>query len=149
MKLVLSADVEGLGRKGDIVEVASGYARNFLLPKKLGLQATQGTIKQAETMRRAREEGENRDRRSAEDLAGRIARAKLVIAARAGEEGHLFGSVTTSDIADRLEESLGEEVDRRKIHVGEPVRSLGVHEFSVHLRPDVTALGSVEVVPID
>lgn len=146
MRIVLRADVDGLGRKGDIVDVAPGYARNYLLPQKLALNATQGVIRQAESMRRARKEREDRERKSAEDLAGRIATARLVIGARAGDEGQLFGSVTTSDIAERLQEALGQEIDRRKIHLHEPVRSLGVHGFTVHLHADVTAVGSIEVV---
>lgn len=146
MKVILNADVDSLGHKGDVVEVAPGYARNYLLPKKLALVATKGATRQAEGMRRARQERENRERATAQALAGRIAQAALRISARAGEDGQLFGSVTTADIAEQLEAVLGEHVDRRKIQVREPVRSLGVHEFSVHLRPDVTALGSIEVV---
>jgi large subunit ribosomal protein L9 len=147
MRVILNADIDKLGRKGDLVEVAPGYARNYLLPKKLALTASKGAIRQAETMRRARQERENRERGAAEALAARIGALKLEISARAGEEGHLFGSVTTSHIAEELQRALGEEVDRRKIHLPEPVRSLGVHEFTVQIRADVAARGSIEVIP--
>lgn len=146
MKVVLNADVDKLGRKGDIVEVAPGYARNFLLPRKLALAASKGVLRQAEQMRRAREERDRRDRAAAEEVASKIATRPLRITARAGEEGQLFGSITTSDIADRLSEVLGQEVDRRKIHLEDAIRSIGVHEFSIHLHPDVDTRGSVEVV---
>lgn len=146
MKVILNADVGALGNRGDVVEVAPGYARNYLLPKGLALVATKGALGQAEAMRRSRRERENRERMAAGAMATRIGALRLKIAVRAGEEGHLFGSVTTSDIADRLSRALGEEVDRRKVHLEEAVRSLGIHEFSVHLQADVAAKGSIEVV---
>jgi large subunit ribosomal protein L9 len=148
MKVVLNADIGTLGQKGDIVEVAPGYARNYLLPKKLALLASKGAVHQAEDMRRSRTERERRERAGAEALAGRIVGQPLQIPARAGEDGQLFGSVTTSDIAEALTRALGEDVDRRKITLVAPIRSLGTHEYSVHLRPDVTAAGTVEVVSL-
>ncbi|MGH2768087.1 MAG: 50S ribosomal protein L9 [Actinomycetota bacterium] len=147
MKVVLGADLEGLGRKGDVVEVTAGYARNYLLPKRLALPASKGTLREAEWMRRSRELKESREHAAAEDLASRIGNARLVIAARAGEDGQLFGSITTSDVAEQLRRVLGEDIDRRRIHLPDPVRSLGVHEFSVPLQPDVVARGTIEVIP--
>jgi large subunit ribosomal protein L9 len=146
MKVILNADVEDVGRKGDVVEVAAGYARNFLLPRKLALNATKGALLQAEQMQRARKEREERERTAAEQLAEKIKSASLRIEARAGEEGQLFGSITTSDIAEALSRQIGEEIDRRKIRIGEPVRSIGIHEFSVELHSDVEVSGLVEVV---
>lgn len=146
MKVVLNADLGRLGRKGDVVEVAGGYARNYLLPRNLVLMASRGTLKQAETMQRSRVSQDRRDREAFEALAQRIASSPLKIVARAGAEGQLFGSVTTSDIAAELAGALGEEVDRRKITVPDAIKSLGSHDFSVHLHPQVTAAGTVEVV---
>lgn len=146
MRVVLNADVGRLGRKGDVVEVAGGYARNYLLPRKLALVVSKGTLKQAETMQRSRVGQDRRARESFEALAQSIASAQLKIAARAGAEGHLFGSVTTSDIAGLLGKVIGEEIDRRKVSVPEPIKTLGTHDFSVHLHPEVTAVGTVEVV---
>lgn len=146
MKVVLNADVRTLGRKGDVVEVAGGYARNFLLPRKLALVESKGTLKQAEHMQRSRVGQDRRERASFEALAQRIASSPVQIKARAGAEGQLFGSVTTSDIAAELAKVLGEEVDRRKITVSQPIKTLGTHDFSVHLHPEVTAAGNVDVV---
>jgi large subunit ribosomal protein L9 len=147
MKVVLNADISTLGHKGDIVEVAPGYARNYLLPRNLALSASRGAVKQAETMRRSRTERERRERGLADALAGRIVGAALRIPARAGEDGQLFGSVTNADIAEALTQALGEDIDRRRISLAAPIRSLGTHDYAVHIRPDVTAAGTVEVVP--
>jgi large subunit ribosomal protein L9 len=147
MKVVLNADIGTLGHKGDIVEVAPGYARNYLLPRNLALSASRGAVKQAETMRRSRTERERRDRALADAMAGRIVGAALRIPARAGEDGQLFGSVTNADIAEALTRALGEEIDRRKINLPAPIRSLGTHDYSVHISADVTAAGTVEVIP--
>jgi large subunit ribosomal protein L9 len=146
MKVILNSDVGSLGRKGDVVDVAPGYARNFLLPRNLAIGVTKGATKQAEHMRRQRQERDNREKAAAEALAGRIAGLRLRTSARAGDEGHLFGSITTAHIAELLSKALGEEVDRRKISLPEPVRSLGLHEYAVHVRADVTVKGSIEVV---
>lgn len=147
MKVVLNADIEKLGRKGDVVEVAPGYARNFLLPRNLAIPGGKGSLRQAEEMVRAREEKDRRERAAFEGLVNRIAATPLRISARAGEDGQLFGSVTTSEIAEMLSEALGEEIDRRKVELAEPIRSTGTHEFSVQLHREVTARGTVEVVP--
>jgi len=147
MKVVLNADIGTLGHKGDIVEVAPGYARNYLLPRNLALSAGKGAVKQADTMRRSRTERERRDRALADAMAGRIVGAALRIPARAGEDGQLFGSVTNADIAEALTRALGEEIDRRKINLPAPIRSLGTHDYSVHINADVTAAGTIEVIP--
>ena len=146
MKVVLNADISTLGQKGDIVEVAPGYARNYLLPKNLALSASKGAVRQAEAMRRSRLERARRERAQAETLAGRIVGTAITIPARAGEDGQLFGSVTSSDIAEALTKTLGEEVDRRRITLPAPIRSLGTHDYTVHVAGEVTAAGTIEVV---
>jgi large subunit ribosomal protein L9 len=148
MKVVLNADIGTLGHKGDIVEVAPGYARNYLLPRNLALQASKGAVRQAEEMRRARTERERRDRAAAESLAAAIGGLQLRVRARAGEDGQLFGSVTTADIAEALAPELGQEIDRRRINLPAPIRTVGTHEYTVHLRPDLTVAGSVEVLAL-
>lgn len=145
MKVVLNSDVDKLGRKGDIVEVAAGYARNFLLPRNLAIFATKGSLKQAESLLRARSERDAKEHAVFEELASRISSTPLVIAARAGAEGQLFGSITNSDIADELEKALGQQVDRRKVLLADPIKSLGTHQFEVNLASDLTATGTVEV----
>jgi len=131
MKIVLNADIGTLGHKGDIVEVAPGYARNYLLPRNLALEASKGAVRQAEEMRRARTERERKDRVAAETLAASIGGLQLKVTARAGEDGQLFGSVTTSDIAEALAAALGEtvgaEIDRRRINLPAPIRTVGSH----------------------
>jgi large subunit ribosomal protein L9 len=146
VKIVLREDVENLGRKGDLLEVADGYARNYLVPRGLALRASKGIVKQAEAMRRSREAREVRDRGAAEELAARLSGARVEIKARAGEGGKLFGSVTSSDVADAVLAQHGVEIDRRKIDLDEPLKDVGAVEVTVRLHPDVSATIPVEVV---
>lgn len=147
MKIVLRADVDNLGKKGDLVEVADGYARNYLVPKGLALRATPGVQKQADAMRRNREARDRREREAAEALAGRFSGRTVTVTARAGEGGKLFGSVTASDIADAVQAQFGVEIDRRRIDLVEPLKELGTTELRVRLHSDVVAAIVVEVVP--
>ncbi len=146
MKVVLRADVEHLGQKGDLVDVADGYARNFLVPRGLALRANAGIQKQADAMRRNRDARDRRDREAAQAIADQLNAPTIQILARAGEGGRLFGSVTTSDIAAAVQAQIGIEVDRRHIAVDEPLKELGATELAVRLHPDVTANLRVEVV---
>jgi large subunit ribosomal protein L9 len=146
MKVILNSDVEELGRKGDVVEVAPGYARNFLLPRNIAIAATKGALQQAEAMRNAREQHDRQELEEAQAIATKIAKATLVVRARAGDEGALFGSVTSADIADVIKETTGLEFDRKVIQVTDPIRSVGAHGFQVHLHPEVNAEGTVQVV---
>jgi large subunit ribosomal protein L9 len=145
MKIVLRADVEHVGEKGEIVEVADGYARNYLVPRGLALRATAGVEKQADAMRRSRDARDRRDRETAQGIADRL-KPTIRIEARAGEGGRLFGSVTSMDIADAVQAQLGVTVDRRDISLDEPLKELGTAEVAVKLHRDVTATLSVEVV---
>ena len=145
MKIVLRADVEHVGEKGEIVEVADGYARNFLVPRGLALRATAGVQKQADAMRRSRDARDRRDREAAQAIADQLT-PTIRIEARAGEGGRLFGSVTSMDIADAVQAQLGVAVDRRDITLDEPLKELGVSEVAVRLHRDVTATLHVEVV---
>jgi large subunit ribosomal protein L9 len=146
MKVILAADVEKLGHKGDVVTVADGYARNFLVPKGLALTASKGALKQAEQMRRAREEETKKAKEAAAAKVATLGAAPVYISARAGEEGKLFGSVTNSDVARAIVEQLGEEVDRRQIRLEDPIRTLGSHQIEIHLHEEVNALVTVEVI---
>lgn len=145
MKVVLRADVEHLGQKGDLVDVADGYARNFLVPRGLALRATSGIQKQADAMRRNRDARDRRDREAAQAIADQLA-PTIQIQARAGVGGRLFGSVTSSDIAAAVQAQIGIEVDRRHIALDEPLKELGISELAVRLHPEVTATLRVEVV---
>ena len=147
MRVLLRDDVHGVGRRGDIVEVAGGFARNFLLPTGKALKATDAMESQAQSMRRARDLRDARDREAAEAQAAVLTGRTLTIPARSGAEGRLFGSVTTQDLADAVAEQFGAVVDRRRIRLEEPIKSLGTHLVPVHLFADVEAELTVEVVP--
>lgn len=146
MKIILAADVDKLGRKGDIVTVADGYARNYLVPKGLALVATKGGVRQAEMMQRARADAERRAKEAAAAKVAVLGASPVYISARAGEGGRLFGSVTKSDVARAIEEQLGEVVDRHDVRLDDPIRSLGTHQVEIHLHEEVNALVAVEVV---
>jgi large subunit ribosomal protein L9 len=145
VKIVLRQDVDNLGNKGDIVDVADGYARNFLVPRGLALKATKGVQKQADAMRRNRDARDKREREAAQALAAQFEGRTISIKARAGGEGKLFGSVTTVDIADAVHKQTGAEIDRRKIDLDEPLKELGPADVQVRLHPDVIASLHVEV----
>jgi large subunit ribosomal protein L9 len=149
VKVVLRDDVDNLGTKGDVVDVADGYARNYLVPRGLAMKATKGVLAQAEAMRRNRASREVRDRDAAQEQANVLSGIRLEIPVRAGEGGKLFGSVTSSDIADAILAQKGVEVDRRKVGLDEPVKEVGEVEVVVKLHTDVAATLTVAVVAAD
>lgn len=146
MKVVLRDDVEKLGTKGDLVEVADGYARNYLVPKGLAIEATKGTVKQAEAMRRNREARSVREREAAQAVAAQLTGRTIEVPARAGEGGKLFGSVTAADVAEAIEAQTGVEIDRRKLALDEPLKELGTVEVALRLHADVVVAIPVAVV---
>jgi len=146
VKVILRDDVANVGQKGDVVEVAPGFARNYLVPRGMAMAATKGAMAQSEGMRRAREQREARERAAATEIAGRLTAAPIRVVAKAGKEGRLFGTVTLADIATAAEAQTGVPVDRRRLHSAEPIRTAGVHEVTLKLHGDVEALLSVEVV---
>jgi large subunit ribosomal protein L9 len=147
MRVLLRADVDGVGRRGDIVEVAGGFARNFLLPSGRAMKATEAMATQSAAMRRSRDLRDAKDKEAAETLAVGLSGRTLTIAARSGAEGRLFGSVTSQDVADAVKAQTGAVVDRRRIHLEEPIKSVGTHVVPVRLHADVEAELTVEVVP--
>ena len=146
MKVVLRDDVENLGTKGDVVDVADGYARNYLVPRGLAMKATKGGAAQAEAMRRNRAAREVRDREAAQAQASALAGLRLEIPARAGAGGKLFGSVTASDVSEAIQAQKGIEVDRRKVGLAEPVKEVGDVDVVVKLHNDVDVTLTVAVV---
>ncbi|HVL63603.1 MAG TPA: 50S ribosomal protein L9 [Actinomycetota bacterium] len=149
MKIILADDVEQLGQKGDVVTVADGYARNYLIPKGLAMGATKGALKQAELMQKARAEREEKAKADAASKVALLGAAPVYISARAGEGGRLFGSVTKSDVARGILDQLGEDVDRHKVLLEDPIRHLGTHQVEVKLHEEVNALVTVEVIAHD
>ena len=147
MKIVLREDVETLGQKGDLVDVADGYARNYLVPRGLAMKATKGVVAQAESMRRNREAKEvARPRGGAGARRAARLRRRIEVKARAGEGGKLFGSVTAADVADAVLAQTGVELDRRKVVLDEPIRELGDAQVQVRLPAEVVVAVAVAVV---
>jgi large subunit ribosomal protein L9 len=147
MKLILKQEVAGLGGPGDIVEVADGYGRNFLLPQGKAMLATKGAEKQVAAIRRAREVRDVRDLGSAKDIAAQLGGLKVTLTARAGDGGRLFGSVTTSDVVDAVSRAGGPKIDKRRVLIASPIKALGTHAVTVKVHPEVDATVSLEVVP--
>lgn len=145
MRVVLRTDLPDIGKRGDICEVADGFARNYLLPKGHAIAASGKVEAQAQAMRRARDLKDAKDREAAEVVARRLVPAVIRVTARAGTEGRLFGSVTAADVAEAVQAQTGVELDRRKIHLDEPIKSLGNHEVPVKLHPDVEFRVTIEV----
>lgn len=146
MKLILTNEVSGLGTPGDVVEVKDGYGRNYLIPRGYAMRWTRGAEKQIESIKKARDAREIRDLGTAKEVAGRLGSLKVRLSTRAGDSGRLFGSVTTGDIADAVKAAGGPIVDRRRIEIVNPIKSVGSHKVSVKLHPEVSASVDVEVV---
>lgn len=147
MRVLLRSDVDGVGRRGDIVEVSGGFARNYLVPTGRAVDAPPGVAIQAASMRRARDLRDAKDRDSATAVAQILGAKPVVVTARAGAEGRLFGSVTSTDLAEAIQVQTGAVVDRRRIALSEPIRSIGTHTVTVRLHSDVDAEVVVEVTP--
>jgi large subunit ribosomal protein L9 len=147
MKVILQREVDKLGVPGDVIAVADGYARNYLMPKGLAIPATKGAVRHAERLRHAHDKHVRRAMEEATGLADRLSSAALRIGAKVGEEGRIFGSITVGDVADEIQRSAGVTIDRKDIHLPEPIRSVGTHEVTIRLHPEVNAVVTVEVVP--
>lgn len=146
MRLVLRTDVAQVGKKGDIVDVADGYGRNYLVPKGLAFAASTGVETQATAMRRSRDLRDAQDRAAAQEVASSLVPKVVTITARAGAEGKLFGSVTSHEIVEAVAAQTGVELDRRQVHLHEPIKSLGTHLVPTKLHAEVEFHITVEVV---
>jgi large subunit ribosomal protein L9 len=145
VKVLLRDDVAGVGRRGDIVKVAGGFARNFLLPEGRAIVATDGVAGQAEQMRRGRDLREAKDRGAAEAQATILAGAVIPISARAGGGGRLFGSISASDVADAIKAGKGVEIDRKHVLLADPIKEVGSFDVTVDLFAGVATVVTVEV----
>ena len=146
MRLILKQEVDGLGAAGDVVEVKDGYGRNYLIPRGEAIRWTRGGEKTVESIKAARATRAVRDQDHADQIKAKLEAAPVNVAVRAGEGGRLFGSVTVAEIAGAISETIGEEVDKRTIVVGNTIKSLGAHEVSVKLHDGVSATVSLNVV---
>jgi large subunit ribosomal protein L9 len=145
MRVILRSDVSDLGKRGDILDVSDGYARNYLVPKGLAMRASTGTESQAAGMRRARDLRDAQDRAAAEEVATALVPKVITVSARAGSEGKLFGSVTSADIVTAVEAQTGVKLDRKRVQLDEPIKTLGTHTVPVKLHADVEFPVTVDV----
>jgi len=146
MKLILTHEVTGLGSPGDVVEVKDGYGRNLLLPRGLAIVWTKGAEKQIETIRKARRAREVRDLGHAQELKTELERLNVRLSGRAGQSGRLFGAVTVADVAAAVSKAGGPQLDKRKIEITTPIKTVGPHRVSVRLHPEVAATIGLTVV---
>ena len=149
MKVILRSNVEGVGYTGDVVEVANGYAQNFLMPKGLAMRATEGAVSQAAAMKRSRDLQDLKQREVAEEAAQRLEAVSISIEARVGQDDQLYGSVTTSDIAEAVQAQTVIELDRRNMSLEEPIRQVGTHQVEMRLHPEVRAQLTIEVASVE
>jgi large subunit ribosomal protein L9 len=146
MKVIMLEDVKGVGKQGQIIEAADGHARNFLIPRKLAVEATKGNLKELESkksslLRRQQEELENAQR-----IAQTLSQTSIKVPVKTGEKGRLFGSVTSKELAEALSEATGLEIDKKMVQLDEPVKQLGEKQATVRLHPQVTAKVTVDIV---
>ncbi|MDN5361677.1 MAG: large subunit ribosomal protein [Moorella sp. (in: firmicutes)] len=146
MKVILTADVAKLGQRGSLVEVSEGYARNYLLPRGLAMEATAGRMKELDQEKKRREKKESQELENARRQAARLDGAVVKVTTRAGEMGKLFGSVTNKEIAEAIKNTFHITLDRRKIDLKEPIKALGGYEVTLKLHPTVQARLQVQVV---
>lgn len=143
MKVILQQEVKKLGKKGDIIEVSEGYARNFLLPQKLAIEATANNVNIAKQQKAAQVHKEQRANDEAKVLASQLSKVSVTIPVKTGEGGKVFGSVTAKDIADAIQSQYNLEIDKRKIELKEAIKALGTHSVTVRVHPEIT--GKIEV----
>lgn len=147
MRLILLSNVADLGKKGDLVDVADGFARNYLLPKKKAMLATDGALDQAEKLRAAREQAEKAAKDEAERVASQLAGVRVVLAAQAGDEGKLYGSVSAADVMEGIKKFTGVTLDRSVLELRVPIKAIGLHEVWVKLHAEVEFPVTIDVIP--
>lgn len=147
MKIILVSDVEGLGARGDMVEVRGGYANNYLIPKGLAVRCTKGKVKEAAQLAKEKMAKADRELKRAEEVAQAISGHTFEVTAKAGDEGKLFGTITPKEIAGLIQKELGIEVDRKKIHMDEHIKTVGFHDARIKLHPQVDAVIHLKVIP--
>jgi large subunit ribosomal protein L9 len=147
MRLILISDVQELGKRGDVVDVSDGYARNYLLPRKKAVKANEGALAQAEAVREARIEAERKARDEAERLATQLVGSRVVIAAQAGDEGQLYGSIAVADVVEGVRRFTGVELDRATVEIPKPIKAIGLHEIQIRLHPEVEFPLTLDVIP--
>ncbi len=145
MIVILNRDIKGTGKAGEVVKVSDGYARNMLLPKGWATEATDGNIRSLEKQKALQEQKKAEEKAAAQELAAKLSDVKVVIKTKAGEGGRLFGSITSKDIADETKKQAGITLDKKKIQLSSPIKSMGTFEVEVKLYPEVSGKMTVEV----
>ncbi|MFI7005745.1 50S ribosomal protein L9 [Streptomyces sp. NPDC050145] len=146
MKIILTHEVSGLGTAGDVVDVKDGYARNYLVPRGFAIRWTKGGEQDVAQIRRARKIHEIATIEQANEIKAQLEGVKVTLAVRSGDAGRLFGSVTQADVASAIQTAGGPKVDKRRVELGSPIKTLGAHSATVRLHPEVAAKVNVEVV---
>jgi large subunit ribosomal protein L9 len=146
VKVILLEDVKKIGKKGDLVNVADGYARNYLFPRNLAKEATSGSIKQLKQEKKAMENKKKKEFELAKEVAEKISKSSVTVKAKSGDQGKLFGSITSKDIANELKKQHNIDVDRRKIELSEPIKTLGNYKVNIKLAPEVEAELTVKII---
>lgn len=147
MKVILTTDVDELGRKGDVVEVSDGYGRNYLVPKSKAIRATRGALKEAEGMRRSREEAERVAKAAASQIAEALSDSRVVVAARSADEGKLFGSIGARNVAEAIAAYTGVQVEPQIVLLKGPIKEIGLHEVTLRPHPEVEFQLTLDVIP--
>ncbi len=145
MKVVLLQDVKNLGKKDQLVNTSDGYARNFLFPRKLAVEATPGKLKEIEGKKETEQKKKEKELQGAKELAERLGKSEIEFRTKAGENGKLFGSITGKDIADAIKSQLNIEVDKRKVVLQEAIKTLGKHQVEIKVYPEISAKINVKV----
>jgi large subunit ribosomal protein L9 len=148
MKVILTSEVATLGSKGDVVEVSDGYARNFLLPRNKAMAASPGAVVAAGKAKANREAITRRAKEEAEGTAAMLVGTRVVLAAQAGDEGRLYGSISVADIAEGIRKFTGVELDRKHINLSRPIKAIGLHEVIISLHPEVEFPLTIDVIPV-
>jgi large subunit ribosomal protein L9 len=146
VKVILVKDVKGLGNKGDVVQVAEGYARNYLFPRGLVTEASEGKLKELGKRRDAESRRQEKELAAARAIAARLQGVTIKVTSRAGEGGKLFGSVTNKEVAEIIQKKLGLSLDKRRVEIKEPIKALGIYPAVARLHPEVQAAFTIEVV---
>ncbi len=147
MKLILTSDVNDLGKRGDVVDVADGYARNYLLPRSFAVKATPGAVEKAEAVRQARIEADRKAKEEAEMIATQLVGSRVVIAAQSGDEGQLYGSVGVADVVEGIKRFTGIELTKNQVELGDPIKAIGLHEIQIKAHPEVEFPLTLDVIP--
>ncbi len=147
MKLILTADVVDLGKRGDVVDVADGFARNYLLPRSYAIKANDGALEAAESIRETRIEAERKAKDHAETIATQLVGSRVVLAAQAGDEGQLYGSVSVGDVVEGIKRFTGIELDRSQVEMEDSIKAIGLHEIQIKAHADVEFPLTLDIIP--